>query len=361
MKILFFIDSLGPGGKERRLTELMKMLKERSDIGFELIIMNRDIHYKEVLDMNITIHYIIRYMKKDAFVFRKLYSICKKSKANIIHCWDGMTAIYAIPVTMLLKMKLVNGMITDAPDPKDRLNKSFRRGMLTFPFSSLIISNSQAGLMSYGAPAKKSLCIHNGFNFDRIRNITDAAAIRERLNIHARFVVGMVASFSHLKDYPTYFKAAQLILEKRKDVIFLAIGNKTNSEEARKHIKKEYENNFLLLGTQDDTESLINAMDVCVLSTFTEGISNSILEYMSLGKPVVASRGGGTDEIIQENVTGFLVPVASPGELAEKIETLLNGDQLRDSFGKAGRNRIENEFSIAKMVQEYIMAYQKIL
>ncbi len=70
MKILFFIDVLTSGGKERRLTELMKGLKQRPDFEFELALMSTEINYREVLDLDIPIHYLIRKTKRDFFVFR---------------------------------------------------------------------------------------------------------------------------------------------------------------------------------------------------------------------------------------------------------------------------------------------------
>ena len=72
MKILFFTCGLGPGGKERRLMELMKELKNHPEIEFELVLMSDDIHYKEVLDLDIKIHYLIRNTKKDLSVFYKI-------------------------------------------------------------------------------------------------------------------------------------------------------------------------------------------------------------------------------------------------------------------------------------------------
>ena len=108
-------------------------------------------------------------------------------------------------------------------------------------------------------------------------------------------------------------------------------------------------------------ESFVNAMDICVLSTFTEGISNSILEYMALEKPVVATSGGGTNEIVVDNVTGFLIGPSNPEELAEKLDMLLNDADLRASMGQAGKQRVLNEFSIDKMSGKYIDLYKMIL
>lgn len=361
MRILFFIDCLNSGGKERRLTELMKALIEKPDIEFELVVMSNEIYYQEILDMRINIHYLIRKTKKDFSVLHKFYEICKRYNPDIVHCWDSMTAVYSVPVCKLLNIKLVNGLVIDTPTTTNILNKHWLRAKLTFPFSSTIVGNSEAGLAAYNAPKNKSFLIYNGFNFKRIGNLIDKNIIRNELKIHTTFVVGMVASFSKYKDYETYFHAAQLLLSQRSDITFLAIGNNTDTVLAQNHISDSYIKHFRLLGKKTDVESLINAMDICVLSTFTEGISNSILEYMSLGKPVVATKGGGTAEIILNNKTGFLIEQKNPNVLAEKVNILLENEDLRKVFGENAKNRIKEKFSIKLMVQGAINCYEQSL
>lgn len=360
MKILFFIDSFPAGGKERRLLELMKGLKNEPDIEFGLVIMSKDVHYKEIFELDIKIHFILRKTKKDISVFSKFYRLCKSYKPDIVHCWDSMTAIYLVPVTKLLGIKMVNGMVVDTPAKQNIRNKTWLRAKLTFPFSNVIVGNSNAGLNAYGAPARKSICIYNGFSFSRTQNLLDNNLVRQNLDIHTRYVIGMVASFSIYKDYSTYYKAAELLLHKRKDITFIAIGDDTDSEESKKMISNEFKTHFRFLGRQSGIESFINIMDVCVLATFTEGISNSILEYMALGKPVVATDGGGTKEIVEEGQTGFLVTAENPGMLAEKIEILLNDNDLRNNMGLAGKQKIQNQFLLDKMVDSFIFNYRKI-
>lgn len=361
MKILFFIDILMSGGKERRLTELMKALKQTPDCDFELAVMSSEIHYREVLDLNIPIHYLIRKSKKDISVTFKLYKLCKEYKPDIIHCWDSMTAVYSFPVCRLLNIKLINGMITNAPEKISLTDKKWIRSRLTFPFSDTIIGNSKAGLAAYRAPAKKSYFIHNGFDFKRIENILSSQIIRQQLNVTSRYIIGMVASFSTTKDYKTFFEAAHIILDKRKDVTFIAIGSNTESSASKNHIRNEYSGYFRLLGKRSGIESYVNTFDIGVLSTFGEGISNSILEYMALGKPVVATLGGGTVELVIDNETGFLVRRSDAGELARKIELLLDNAQLRHKMGSAGRERIKNFFNIENMMKKYIEIYSRTL
>lgn len=171
----------------------------------------------------------------------------------------------------------------------------------------------------------------------------------------------MVATFWKKKDYATYYTAAQLVLAKRKDITFLAIGAETDLVESKALVDKKYIENFRFLGKKSGIELFINAMDICILSTFTEGISNSILEYMALEKPVIATKGGGTIEILIDDETGFLIEPSNPEELAGKIEVLLNDPLLRMKMGTTGKERIMKEFSIDQMVNKYIERYEMLM
>jgi glycosyltransferase involved in cell wall biosynthesis len=361
MKILFFIDCLTSGGKERRLVELMKGLKLLPEVQFELVIMSEDVHYKEVFELGITIHYLIRRSKKDFSAFYKFYKISKIYRPDFIHCWDSMTAVLSVPICILLQIRMVNGMITDTPLQRNIFYKPLLRARLTFPFSNIIIGNSNAGLKAYSAPKRKSFVIYNGFNFVRINGLLEKSVILKKIGVKSKYVVGMVAAFGEFKDYKTYFEAAQLLLKNRDDVTFLAIGNNTDSEQSESLILKENKANFKLLGKQSGIESYINAMDICVLSTYSEGVSNSILEYMALSKPVIVTAGGGSNEIVVNATTGFLISQSNSLELCDKIELLINDDQLRQRMGYEGKERIINHFSIEKMVDSFVDIYSRFL
>lgn len=351
---------MGPGGKERRLIELLKGLKHFDNIESELVVMSDEIHYTEVCDLGIKIYSLVRKTTFDISIILRLYKLCKNIKPDIVHCWDSMTAVYSVPVCKLLNIRLVNGMVTNSPKKRNVLNKHWFRAKLTFPFSDVIIGNSNSGLRAYRSPEHKSKVINNGFNFKRINNLTPTEIIREELKITTEFIVGMVASFSENKDYRTFYTAAMALLNKRKDVTFIAIGKGTDSENSIGYIDKQFKKYFRLLGKKSGIESYINAMDICVLSTYTEGISNSILEYMALGKPVIATDGGGTNEIVEDNKTGFLINQSDQGDLAEKLELLLNDRELCKTMGSAGKERVIAKFSIDYMVEEYIYIYNCI-
>lgn len=358
MKILFFIDSLESGGKERRLVELMKELSLNSNIKFEIAVMNRKIDYGEILRLNVNIHYLERKTRKDVSIFYKFYKICKEFEPDIVHCWDSMTAIYSIPTCLRLQIKLINGMIVDCPSNRSIFSKHWVRSKATFAFSHVITGNSKAGLKIYNAPKKKSYIIYNGYNFNRNNQLLDSRLIRESLDVSSKYIVAMVATFSKFKDYKTYYEAATILLETRNDITFLAIGNQTDSLASTSLIDVKNRKYFRLLGNRSDIESLINAIDIGVLATFTEGISNSIMEYMALGKPVVATSGGGTRELLEDRETGFLIKTSDAEEMANKIDLLLNSPELCHRMGAKGQERIRNFFSIDSMVSKYISLYE---
>lgn len=361
MKILFFINGIYLGGKERRLVELMKELQLRRQFEFELVVMDAQINYQQIIEMKIKVHYAIRKSKKDFSVLSQLFSICKKFKPDIIHCWDGMTAVYSIPLCKLLHIKLMNGMIANCPSKNNNiLNERIIRGKISFPFSDMIVGNSKAGIKAYGAPPRKSIVIYNGYNFNRSKNLLDKNLLRHQLNIKTQYILGMVATFSKSKDYPTYFKAANALLRKRKDITFLAIGNKTDDLELQKLPEPKFIDHFRFLGKITAIESYINLLDIGVLATFTEGISNSIMEYMALGKPVIATDGGGTNEIVKNNNTGFLIKVSDSEDLADKIEFLLENPEKAIDMGIKGQERIKKYFSIDGMVEKYVVAYNNL-
>lgn len=213
---------------------------------------------------------------------------------------------------------------------------------------------------SNNAPKHRSIIVYYGFNFNRIKSLQNSKDTRDQYDIETEYLVGMVASFSAYKDLKTYFSAAQLLLNKREDITFLAVGKKTDSMNSRWLVCCSNLENFRLLGEKVVIESLIELMDNEVLSTYTEGISNSILEYMTLGKPVIATSGG-RNEIVLDSVTGYLVSPSDPATLDEKVEILLNNTDSRKKIGENGKIRVQELFSIETMSENFIKTYNSLL
>ena len=367
MKVLFIINTLASGGKERRLSELLKHLVLFDEVKFELVIMSTDVHYRQVFDLGVSIHFIIRRTKKDLSVFFKTYKLIRNYRPDIVHCWDSMTAVYAAPICKMLKIKLVNGMVIDVPVRRNLLNKHWLRARITFPLSSRIVGNSKAGLLAYHAPKSKSVCIYNGIRMSRFAGLKDPTLIKEEIFRDRQFdgfVIGMVAAFEDRKDYSTLVDAAMLVCKDYDNVKFVFVGEGTKMSIIKNKVLQEYIDKVLFLGKRTDVESIINIFDLGVLLTNSnvhgEGISNSILEYMALAKPVIATRGGGTGEIVIDGQTGFLVSPGDPKEVSERIVLLMKDRDLCKSIGLNARESITGHFSISHMVDRYINLYKTL-
>lgn len=361
MKILHITDSLSSGGKERQLVEVLKFFSKTDNINCELVIMSEDVHYSYIDKLNIKTYKIIRTWKKELSVFLKLYKIFKESKPDVIHSWNSMCSIYALPAAKLIGIKFVDGCLRDAPSKSNFKKEGWLRSKLTFPFSDIIVANSYAGLRSYNAPPNKSLCVHNGFDFERLKSLDTKDAIKRRFNISTDHVIGMVASFSPKKDYVSFIKAAHMILDKRKDVTFVAVGDGVDLGKIKSMIKSEYTDFIKLIGKQKKILSIVNIFDIGILATYTEGISNSVMEYMALKKPVITTDCGGNRELIINNYNGFLVDYQNPKQIEEKICLLLENIKLAENLGQNGFNRLKKDFNLEIMGNNLLRAYLSLL
>lgn len=361
MRILFYIDKLETGGKERRMLELIRVLGENKEYTLMIVLMNNYIGYDNLFKYNIDVRYLIRNSIKDLSIFHKFFKLVTEFKPDIIHSWSSMTSIYALPTIILKRVCFFNNAINDAPPKVQFWTKEGFRAKITYPFSTKIFANSLAGIFSYKPPKRKTICIYNGFDIARIKDLISQKEIISKYNIHTKYNVGMVGSFTNFKDYPTYIQAIHIILSKNYDVTFWAIGDGPDLEIIKNSVLPQFQSRVIFPGNLSRVESYINVFDIGVLSTFSEGISNSIMEYMALSKPAISVDEGGTRELIQDGLTGFLVPPRSPELLAQKIELLLNDESLRIQMGIKGKERILSSFSLSRMVELYIEQYRNTL
>jgi glycosyltransferase involved in cell wall biosynthesis len=275
-----------------------------------------------------------------------------------------MASVYAIPLGKLLGKKTINGMVTNSTK-FSIFSENWNRSKLTFPFSDIILANSFAGLKSYNVKQSKGRVVYNGFNYDRLNLIKSQEDIKEKFNIESPFIIGMVGALHDRKDYKTYILAAKYMLQKRNDVIFLIVGDGPNAEKCKELAGEDLGKGIIFLGNQKDVESIINVFHIGVLTTnqtiHGEGISNAIMEYMALGKCVIATNGGGNKEIVEHEITGYLINQSSDYELVKQIEFLLENPEKLKEMGNKGRLRIKEIFSYEQMINGTLNIYLNLL
>lgn len=201
----------------------------------------------------------------------------------------------------------------------------------------------------------------------------DAQVAREKLKIPSgAIVVARVARFDDAKDYPTFLRAAQELVEKDPRVYFLVLGD------TRLQISSESDGNkrafhaflsthprlsarLLYLGHQDDVPFYLSAADLLVSSSSSESFPLNVLEAMAMQLPIVTTAVGGVAEIVEEGVTGILVPPKNHRALADGMAALLDEPQKRQQMGARGRDRVKSFFSLTTYVEQMQIEYRNLL
>lgn len=327
-----------------------------------VVLMKKEIHYEKFITLGIPYRIIDRkYFKKHPKPFFEFYRICKSFNPDVIHTWGSMVTFYALPCKLFLKKPLLNFQIQNAPESLSRFSFDRIISGPNFFFSDVIVANSQAGMNVYGIKKKHAKVIYNGIVMDRIENLLPPAEVKGKYKIHTKYLVVMSARFSPTKKNNLFVEIANYICDQRDDISFFSLGDGDSSiyESCQALIK--YPDRIKLPGRIDDVENIVNASDLGVLFTHGEGISNSIMEYMALGKPVIAHGIGGTKEIIQDEVSGLLINNDSVIEIAGKIIGLIDDHERSEKMGLVGKRIIEEQFTIDRMGLEFEKIYKGLL
>lgn len=367
MKIMVLIDTLIDGGIERRMLELVKALSNDKNYTIYLISLTDRVDYNYVYELPIKFEIIKRRSRKDLSLYNKLYKRVKDFKPDIIHSWGTMSSVYLAPIAKLQGIKFVNGYIGQAP--LRITTNDYIRNLLTFFISDAIVSNSVAGLKAYNAPKDRSICIYNGMDFKRFENLTPCHVIKKEVLGNENddsFIVAMVAAFEKRKDYDTFIKTAIKLCEINPSIKFLLIGGGNDFESIKNMVPAECLNKRIFMpGRMPNIESILQIIDIGVLLTNSkvhgEGVSNSIIEYMASSKPVIATRGGGTDEVVFDGINGFLVDYAAEQQVIDKIQELFKDRAKAKEMGKKGRDMAIEKFDIVNMSKHYVDLYNKLL
>jgi glycosyltransferase involved in cell wall biosynthesis len=121
------------------------------------------------------------------------------------------------------------------------------------------------------------------------------------------------------------------------------------------------EQQVIFTGLREDIPAMLREVDAVVHPSLTEGLSNVILEAMASALPVIATRVGGTPELVEEGRTGFLVPAQNPEEMASAVCRLLEQPERMRAFGERARERVIREFSIDRMLSKVEALYLRLL
>ena len=358
MRISYILDTFRGGGKERRCLQVIQGLNRAGVIDIQVVIVNNDVAYKELYETTAKIEIIDRKNRglSQIQTAKELFQLLKGFQPDIVQAWGLMSAGVVLLVKPLMKFRFIASYVADADTPMG-VNGLINRCCNLV--CDKIVSNSKVGLAAYHTPRSKGVVIYNGFNEARFGNKIDKSAKKRQLEINTPFVVAMVAMFWKNKDWQCYIDTAKRIIKQREDITFLAVGKGPQWDDYNSQIKEEERSLIKMLGRRDDVDELLQVCDLTVLtSNHGEGVSNSIMESMAWGVPVVASNSGGTCEIIEDNVNGKLIDEQTPERVGTLITELIDQPEKLALMSEKASQTIQNRFLLQRMTKEYIELYK---
>ncbi len=209
-------------------------------------------------------------------------------------------------------------------------------------------------------PMPPTETLYQGIDMDQLSVEPDG--VRSELDIDDDApVVGTVANFKTHKAHDVLLRAAVEVRAEIPNVRFVLVGTGPLEEEIRRKVEASgLAETVVFAGFRDDAPRVASAFDVFALPSNYEGLSIALLESMALGKPVVVTAVGGLPEVIQDEVSGLLVPPGASGPLAGNIVRLLRDPALRARLGDAARRRAA-EFDIRRAVRRTEAVYEAML
>lgn len=207
------------------------------------------------------------------------------------------------------------------------------------------------------ARPEQLVVIHNGVD-PRPFLETDGSPIREELGLNEGPVLTFVGRLAPPKDPVTLLSAVKDL----PNGVLLIVGDGELQPQVERYIAENGLNRRVkLLGERRDVPRILAASDIFVLSSRWEGLPYTIIEAMMAGLPVVATRVGGIPELVEEGVTGYLVPPKDPDALVKAIHKLLGDPSLRHRMGEAGREKALQGFALDRMLRETERVYEEVL
>jgi len=290
---------------------------------------------------------------------------------DVVHSYGFYANVFAIPAARVGGARAVVASIRDTGDHLTRRQRLLQRWACRAADHVLVNATAvKTQLVTEGYDASRISVIRNGIDVSRFRRAgqdhPERAGLRARLGLPASVpIVAVVARLNRLKGIEYFLDAAVSVARRFPGVRFLIVGDSI-SQAYRDELEayaaaRGLGDRVVFTGFRSDVPELLSEVAVSVLPSLSEGLSNVVLEAMAAGVPVVTTAVGGTPELVDDGVTGLLVAPRDSEALARGIGSLLDDPARRRRIGEAGRERVEERFSLEAMVRETERLYERLL
>lgn len=372
--VLQLVSSFHQGGSERQAVQLARLLKESGRYEVSLACLDgsgvlRDeaerLELGQIPEYRLTSFYD-RNMAVQLYLFARFL---RQREISIVHTHDFYTNVFGMAAAKMARVPVRIASRRETTGWRTNAQRVVER--LSYRMAHCIVANAEAvrgQLVEEGVRAEKIVTIYNGLDMQRIKLSPGLsrqgilASLDLQHHSSNRFVT-IVANLRHpVKDHPTFLRAASRVYRSAPYARFLIAGEGELIEPM-----KELAGQLGLgrvthfIGRCDRVAELLAISDVCVLSSKAEGFSNSILEYMAAGRPVVVTDVGGAREAVVDGETGYVVPAGDDEAMAQGITCLLEQPEMAQAMGRNGQKRIEENFSCRAQLERGESLYDRLL
>ncbi|TMA43454.1 MAG: glycosyltransferase [Deltaproteobacteria bacterium] len=361
MRVLLVIDELDIGGTEQQIVELVRCLP-RERYAPLVCCFRYGRKAAELERMGTRVVHLEKQARIDVGLVRRLVSLMQTERIDVVqtflvgaNLWGRLAALIArVPVIIASER---NVDVWEEPT-KRCLGRVLALG------TDRIVANAEAVrayLIGRGAAPKRVVTIRNGVDLERFAGALDVPALRQSLGLAADDqVAAVVARLEPQKGHGVVVEAAARLRDRFPRLRYLFVGGGSAETVIRAEVVRHgLADRIVFTGFRTDSADLVRAADFSILVSTKEGLSNTLLESLAAGRPVIASRVGGNAEVVSTDV-GLLVPPQDPDALAQAVAHLAADPLAAARMGERGRERARREFSVTRMAAETAALYEEL-
>lgn len=369
-KVFYLVDSLNVGGTETQAVELalrlpaseyqitMGCLRAHGPLLDKLkgsAVTVREFHPGGGLDSPAGLYQAAR-----------LTAYLRREKFDVVHTHDLWSNLMGIPAARLAGVPAIISSRRDLAHFDWYQGKKRRWLRRIQNLSSVVLANAtpirDALIAEDGFAPEKLRVIHNGVDTGKFqRGKRDRARLFPGAD-DARLVVLVGNMHSDVKGHPWLIAAAPAVLEEFPNTRFIFAGDGESRTAFETQVAQlGLQLDFIFLGRRSDIPDVLASCDVAVLPSRAEGLPNAVLEYMAAGLPTVASNVGGNAELVEDGVTGFLVPPENSQALSAALLRVLRDPELSHRIATNGQRLATQNFSFERLIREVDELYTELL
>jgi L-malate glycosyltransferase len=362
VRVMHLVYSLRPGGMEFGVVKLVNGL-DRRRVKSSICSTKPATILKQLVAADVAQFELNRRDGNDPNLVLQLYRLFRREQPDIVHTHAWGTLIEGLVAARLARVPIVIHGEHGTLQLK-RHQRWMQRAAWSRVDRVLSVSTRLAERMAAETSftPERITTIRNGVDLGRFTSV-DRLAARQSVGIATNAVViGTVGRLVPVKDQASLLQAAAILRQRGLSPTVVLAGDGPLREQLLQQAESlGLAQSVRFLGHRADVETVLAALDVFVLSSVSEGLSNTILEAMAARLPVVATRVGGADELVLDGTSGLLVPSKSPQQLADALEQLLRDPVRRRAMGDAGRARVESSFDLNGMILQYEALYLNLV